>query len=177
MKAIVLHLLVFATWYLPSPPVSADAAVDERAMKVAYLYNFTLFAQWPSLSAADFQVCVLGSTPLDEELARLKGKPAQNGQPIVIRWIAPNTSLTGCQVLYVDEHNSRTLDALLQQLAAAPILTITDAAGFADRGIMIEMRRQGPRIVFDVNLAAARRVNLDFSSRLLKLASFVANRS
>ncbi|MNL86350.1 hypothetical protein D3C87_2150180 [compost metagenome] len=57
-----------------------------------------------------------------------------------------------------------------------PVLTITDATGFADRGIMIEMRRQGPRIVFDVNLAAARRVNLDFSSRLLKLASFVAGR-
>lgn len=42
---------------------------------------------------------------------------------------------------------------------------------------MIEMRRQGPRIVFDVNLAAARRVCLDFSDCLLKRASFVSNRS
>ncbi|UZD97781.1 YfiR family protein [Pseudomonas corrugata] len=177
MKAIVLHLLVLATWYLPCQPVLADAPVDERAMKVAYLYNFTLFAQWPSLPNADFQLCVLGATTLDEELTGLNGKRAQNGLPIAVRWITPNASLTGCQVLYVDEHNRRTLDSLLRQLAAAPVLTITDATGFADRGIMIEMRRQGSRVVFDVNLAAARRVNLDFSSRLLKLASFVANRS
>jgi hypothetical protein len=66
---------------------------------------------------------------------------------------------------------------LLQQLAATPVLTITDSTGLADRGIMIEMRRQGPRIVFDVNLAAARKANIDFSARLLKLASFVAYRS
>lgn len=176
MRAILL-LLMFATWYLPSLPSFADTAVDERVIKVAYLYNFTLFAQWPSLSDTDFQLCVLGATPLDEELTRLKGKLAQNGLPIAIRWIMPSASLTGCQVLYIDEHNRRTLDSLLQRLATMPVLTVTDASGFADRGIMIEMRRQGSRIVFDVNLGAARRVNIDFSARLLKLASFVADRS
>ncbi|WP_433861556.1 YfiR family protein [Pseudomonas thivervalensis] len=177
MKSVVLHLLVIAVLHLPSPPAWADAAVDERAMKAAYIYNFTLFAQWPSLPDADFQFCVLGSTPLDEELTRLEGKKAQNGLPISIRWVLPTESLLGCQVLYIDERHRRALDSLLHQLAESPVLTITDAAGFADRGIMIEMRRQGPRIVFDVNLAAARRVNLDFSARLLKLASFVAYRS
>ncbi|UVM70418.1 YfiR family protein [Pseudomonas alvandae] len=177
MRAIGLLLLVLAAWYVPIQPLLADTAVDERAMKVAYIYNFTLFAHWPSLSDVDFQLCILGNTPLDEELSRLKGKPAQNGLPIAIRWIMPNASFAGCQVLYIDEHNRRTLDALLQQLATAPVLTITDATGFSDRGIMIEMRRQGSRIVFDVNVAAARRVNLDFSSSFLKLASFVADRS
>ncbi|SDB11421.1 protein of unknown function [Pseudomonas sp. NFACC23-1] len=177
MKNLVLHLLISAVLYLPSQSLLADAAVDERAMKAAYLYNFTLFAQWPSLPDADFQFCVLGSTPLDEELTHLEGKKAQNGLPISIRWVLPNESFSGCQVLYIDERNRRTLDSLLHRLAASPVLTITDATGFADRGIMIEMRRQGPRIVFDVNLAAARRVNLDFSARLLKLASFVAYRS
>lgn len=177
MKAIVLHLCILATLYLPSQRAAADAAVDERAMKAAYLYNFTLFAQWPSLPDTDFQFCVLGSTSLDEELTRLEGKRAQNGKPITIRRIAPNGSLTGCLVVYIDEHSHRTFDSLLQQLAATPVLTITDSTGLADRGIMIEMRRQGPRIVFDVNLAAARKANIDFSARLLKLASFVAYRS
>ena len=146
-----------------------------RAMKAAYLYNFALFAQWPALPAGDFQLCVLGNTPLDAELERLQGKRVQN-LPIAMRRIMPGDSLDGCQLLYVDERNRRILDGLLERLAGSPVLTITDASGLADRGIMIEMRRQSQRIVFDVNLAAARRAHLDFSSRLLKLASFVANR-
>ena len=177
MKAYVLHLLALAALCLHGLAVQADEPVDERAMKAAYLYNFALFAQWPGLPSADFQLCVLGSTPLDAELARLEGKRVQNGLPIAMRWIRPGEPLSGCQVLYVDERNRRTLDSLLQQLAGAPVLTITDAPGFADRGIMIEMRRQKQRLVFDVNLTAARRARLDFSARLLKLASFVADRS
>lgn len=176
MKVAVLHLLILLALSLPQP-ARADAAVDERAMKAAYFYNFALFAQWPALPDANFQLCVLGTTPLDAELVRLEGKRVQNGLPIAMRWIMPGDPFTGCQVLYVDEHSRRTLDTLLQQLDAAPVLTITDAAGLGDRGVMIEMRRQDQRIVFDINLAAARRARLDFSARLLKLASFVANRS
>ena len=177
MKATALHLLILLALSLPGQDAQADAAVDERAMKAAYLYNFALFAQWPTLPDADFQLCVLGTTPLDAELGRLQGKPVQNGLPIAMRWIMPGDSLDGCQLLYVDEHNRKTLDSLIRRLGSLPVLTITDATGFADRGIMIEMRKQGQRIVFDVNLAAARRARLDFSARLLKLASFVAHRS
>ena len=176
MKAYVLRLLALATLCLPGLPAHANEPVDERAMKAAYLYNFALFAQWPNLPDADFQLCVLGTTPLDAELERLQGKRVQN-LPIAMRRIMPGDSLGGCQLLYVDERNRRTLDSLLERLAGSPVLTITDASGLADRGIMIEMRKQGQRIVFDVNLAAARRARLDFSARLLKLASFVADRS
>ena len=177
MKAYALLLLTLASLCLPGLPAHANEPVDERAMKAAYLYNFALFAQWPNLPDTDFQLCVLGDTPLDAELERLEGKPVQNGLPIAMRRIMPGDALSGCQLLYVDERNRRTLDALLQRLAGSPVLTITDASGLADRGIMIEMRKQGQRIVFDVNLAAARRARLDFSARLLKLASFVADRS
>ena len=176
MKAYSLLLLALASLCLPGLRAHANEPVDERAMKSAYLYNFALFAQWPNLPDTDFQLCVLGTTPLDAELGRLRGKPVQNGLPIAMRWITPGEPLEGCQLLYVDEHNRKTLDSLIRRLGSLPVLTITDATGFADRGIMIEMRKQGQRIVFDVNLAAARRARLDFSARLLKLASFVANR-
>ncbi|WP_204126553.1 YfiR family protein [Pseudomonas ogarae] len=177
MKIAARHLLVLVALYLSAQLVRADSGVDERAMKAAYLYNFALFAEWPTLPDVNFQLCVLGTTPLDDELAQLQGKRVQNGLPITMRRVLPDDPLTGCQVLYIDEHNRRFLDSLLRQLAATPVLTITDAAGFADQGVMIEMRRQGQRIVFDVNLIAARRARLGFSSRLLKLASFVADRS
>lgn len=115
------------------PDSAGHAAVDERAMKVAYLYHFTLFAQWPSLPVAGFQLCVLGRTALDEELDQLNGKRAQNGLHITVRWIMPNALPINCQVLFIDEHNRHTFDSLFQQLAAMPVLTITDASGFTVR--------------------------------------------
>ncbi|MBB6155475.1 hypothetical protein HDC30_002698 [Pseudomonas sp. JAI115] len=177
MKIAVRHVLVLVVLYLSTQGAMADSVVEERAMKAAYLYNFALFAEWPSLPDVNFRLCVLGITQLDDELAHLQGKRVQNGLPIDIRRVLSGDSLMGCQVLYIDEQNRRALGSLLGQLAATPVLTITDATGFADQGVMIEMRRQGQRIVFDVNLFAARQAHLGFSSRLLKLASFVADRS
>ena len=78
-----------------------------------------------------------------------------------------------CQLLYVEESQKKHFGAALARLNSHPVLTVTDAEGLADRGAMIEIRRQGSRLAFDVNLSAARQVKLDFSARLLKLASVV----
>ena len=63
---------------------------------------------------------------------------------------------------------------VLDRLGAAPVLTITDGDGLADKGMMIEIHKRDARLGFEVNLRPARRANLSFSARMLKLASFVA---
>ena len=158
------------------PAAAERAPVDERAMKAAYLYNFAVFTQWPKLSSTAFQFCVLGVSAVDEELRRLQGRPVQNGLPLVVRNVVPGDDLEPCQLLYVDESQRRQFAATLGRLNGYPVLTVTDAEGLAEQGAMIEVRRQGNRLAFDVNLPAARRVKLDFSARLLKLASYVATK-
>lgn len=157
-------------------PAVERAPVDERAMKAAYLYNFAVFTQWPKLSSAAFQFCVLGVSAVDEELRRLQGRPVQNGLPLVVRNVVPGDDLEPCQLLYVDESQRRQFAAALGRLNGYPVLTVTDAEGLVEQGAMIEVRRQGNRLAFDVNLTAARKVKLDFSARLLKLASYVASK-
>lgn len=160
------------------PPSSSERApVDERAMKAAYLYNFAVFTQWPKLSAQSFQFCVLGTSAVGDELRRLQGRPVQEGLPLVVRNVMPGDDLEPCQLLYVDEGQRRLFPAALNRLNGYPVLTVSDAEGLVEQGVMIEVRRQGGRLAFDVNLPAARRVKLDFSARLLKLASFVVNKS
>ena len=178
------------TWWWPGQSVHAQivasaaqvpapverAPVDERAMKAAYLYNFALFTQWPKLSASVFQFCVLGVSALDDELRRLQGRPVQNGLPLVVRNVVPGDDLEPCQLLYLDENQRRQFASTLGRLSGYPVLTVTDAEGLVEQGAMIEVRRQDNRLAFDVNLSAARRVRLDFSARLLKLASYVASK-
>ena len=162
---------------VPSAKPAERAPVDERAMKAAYLYNFALFTQWPKLTAQVFQFCVLGVSAVDDELRRLQGRPVQSGLPLGVRNVLPGSDLESCQLLYVEESQKKHFGAALARLNSHPVLTVTDAEGLAERGAMIEIRRQGSRLAFDVNLSAAKQVKLDFSARLLKLASAVIGNS
>lgn len=152
----------------------AAAQVDERALKAAYLFNFIQFTQWPVPPDEPFRLCVLGQTPLDEQLARLEGKPVLGGLHVSVRHVGPRDAFGGCHALYIDDSQRAQAEDVLDRLGAAPVLTITDGDGLADKGMMIEIHKRDARLGFEVNLRPARRANLSFSARMLKLASFVA---
>lgn len=153
---------------------SASAQVDERALKAAYLFNFIQFTRWPAPPDDPFGLCVLGSTPMDDALAALEGKHVQTGQRLTVRHIGTRDAFSGCHALYLDETQRPAIDLVLSRLAGTSILTVTDGEGLADKGMMIEIHRRDAKLVFEVNLRLARAANLTFSSRMLKLASFVA---
>jgi hypothetical protein len=155
-------------------PLAAQTQVDERALKAAYLFNFIQFTQWPVPPDEPFRLCVLGRTQMDEHLARLEGKQVLGGLHIAVRHLGPREPFTGCHALYLDDSLRGQVDEVLGRLAGAPVLTITDGDGLADRGMMIEIHKREARLGFEVNLKVARRANLAFSARMLKLASYVA---
>jgi hypothetical protein len=165
--------LLLGAW-LATLAAPAAAQVDERALKAAYLFNFIQFTQWPVPPEEPFRLCVLGRTPLDEHLARLEGKPVLTGLHISVRHVGARESMAGCHALYIDDSQRGQVDEVLARLGGAPVLTITDGDGLADRGLMIEINKSDARLGFEVNLKVARRVNINFSARMLKLASYVA---
>jgi len=169
----VAVFLAAATLWLPAGQPSA-AQVDERAMKAAFLYNFIQFTQWPAAATGPFTLCVLGSTPMDQALDGLAGKPVLGSQTITVRHVQMQDELQSCRALFLPEDHASQADLLVNRLGNAPVLTVTDADGLADRGVMIELRRRDRRFVFDVNLNAAKKAALTFSSRMLSLASFVS---
>ncbi len=171
-------LIAFLLTGFAGAPAFADSALeDEAALKAAYVYNFILFAHWPYLPGDAIHLCVLARGGVEAELLRLDGREVQGGRSLMVRSVKPGEPFAGCQVLFLDEGNRRVLDTLLYRLIDLPVLTVADGAGFVDKGVMIEMRRVEQRVVFDVNLTAARRVSLDFSPRMLRLAKFVAYRN
>lgn len=164
--------LLAAALLLHAPPARAQA--DERALKAAYLFNFIQFTQWPVPPDEPFRLCVIGRTQMDEHLAKLEGKQVLGGLHIAVRHLAPRESFTGCHALYLDDSQRGQVDEVLGRLAGAPVLTITDGDGLADKGMMIEIHKREARLGFEVNLKVAKRANLAFSARMLKLATYVA---
>lgn len=149
--------------------------MSEYELKAAYLYNFALFTTWPvdrmTEDGAAMVFCVLGQPSLAASLAALQTRKIRD-RPIVVRQIVAPEEGRACHVLYLDaEHEA--LPKVLAVVRAAGTLTVTDAPPPLRRETVINMALEGNRLVFDVNLASARREGLTLSSKLLKLARSV----
>lgn len=153
----------------------AQTSAPEAALKVAFVYNFTKFTEWPATvlpkTAAPLNVCALGRDPLGTAWNALEGKSAQ-GHPIAVRRAERVEDTRGCHLVFVAVE-ARAWPEVLKSLQAASILSVGDTEGFARAGGAIELNPIGNRMQFDVNLEATQRAGLKISSQVLKLARTV----
>ncbi|WP_350114425.1 YfiR family protein [Nitrosomonas sp.] len=81
--------------------------------------------------------------------------------------------LAGCQVILFSKSVSGSLSSLLINLPNQSILTLADSPNAISHVTMINMNLVNEKIVFEINLASARKSGLDISSKLLQLATKV----
>lgn len=142
--------------------------VTEAELKAAFIYSFAKFTEWPDASD-EIRLCLLDEHALNSAAEALDGKPL-GGRRLKVRRLTSTQEATGCQILFLSESQRDNLPRLIKLLQGVPTLTVTDAEGLAEQGVMIELSRQDDRIVFEVNITAARRARLDISAKLLRLA-------
>jgi len=172
-----------ALFFSPVGRTSVGAATPapqaaEHEVKAAFLYHFAHLVDWPEpAGAADpLVVGVVGRDPFGPALDQLKGKAVRT-RPIEIRRFATPAELDPrlVHILFV----GGDADAIARALGAvggAPVLTVGEAEGFAQRGGMIGFRvTPEGRVGFDINLKRAERAGLRLRSQLLKLARIVGD--
>ncbi len=150
------------------------AALDEARLKVALIYNFSQFIEWPSSAFgapdAPFQICVLGADPFGASLLAVQKRQHQ-GRPIQVTHPATVEEARHCHVLYIDNPRATPLGRdLAKALGEASVLTVSSAAGSADEGIAIGFVRQADKIRWTMNLNAVRRAQLKVSAKLIEIA-------
>jgi YfiR/HmsC-like len=150
-----------------------SSPVDELTVKAAFVYNFILFTQWPSALPDTVRLCLLGHSAMEGPLRLLNGRPLAGKSTLAALNVRPGDPLDDCHAVYIDDSQRQHARSTLARLRGLPVLTVTDAEGLAEQGVMIEITRQGPRLGFEVNLGPSTRARLQFSSRMLKLASHV----
>ena len=154
---------------------SAAAAepVHENDLKAAFVFNFAVFTAWPdeALSVgAPLSLCAGAANPMLAALSQLSDKLV-NGHRVAVR--AADAALRGCHVLVLDHHDRSRWPQIKRELAGANVLTVTDDRSISDDGAVIGLSVEDQRIVFDVDIAAARGARLNLSSKLLRLARSV----
>jgi hypothetical protein len=172
-------LLLFA---LLSPAVSgADGEELLPALKVAYVYNFTRFVEWPGAAADQpFVICVAGDRAMETHLRVLErdGKRV-DGRPVAIRVFERPDGLESCGILFVGAAAAEWLDAIVRSTAGRPILLVGDTPGYAGRGVAIELFRKpdifgkSERLRFRIDPAALKDRGLTVSAQLYDVAEVV----
>jgi hypothetical protein len=176
-----LALAAAASLALPpvSMPVSAQAArSNESELKAAFLYNFIKFTEWPAEQMANksapFVIGVLGRDPLGAALDKTIEGESFHQKPIVIRRFARlDESALQSHALFISASEESHLPMILKLLDGQAILTVSDIENFAQRGGGIQLKKESNKIVFEINIEAARRAGLAIHAQLLKLAKVV----
>jgi YfiR/HmsC-like len=170
-SALRFLLMVFVFAGTGTQPCRAE--LSELQVKSAYVFNFIKFVEWPdkAIKTGDkLRLCVIGNDELFASLSSLGGRRVGQYELQVVH-IDSNPAWNACNVLYIGEHEQRRLVPIIKSLGAAPVLTISDIPGFAERGGGIGLLNRNDRMLFEVNLSSTRQAGLRLSSQMLNLAA------
>src|SRR5687768_8262554 len=143
-------LAVFAPHSVPAAPRS-DAAV-----KAAFLTKFPAYVAWPAAArprpGAPLQICIIGADPFGSLIDKAALGQRVNGHKLMVRRLDGLGQAGGCQVVFAE----RSSAALLQGLQGKPMLTVTDARGGGQSGMIHFVSHHG-RVRFNIDEAQAAR--------------------
>ncbi len=183
----------------PGTADGAGLRVRDVEIKAAYLYNFLLFAEWPEgaragESARGFGpyaasgvhrvvseqagsqtvIGIVGEDPFGDSFAEVEGKydEALGSKLVIVRFgsYREGMTLTRCHLLFVTASERRNLPSILRAVEGRPVLTVGEAAGFLEKGGMINLLVKRQKLRWEINYAAANEARIQLNSQLLRNA-------
>lgn len=145
---------------------------SEPQLEAAYLVNFLKYVEWPASQRSSSTICLFGRDTLGPFLSSHQGRVI-GGKELRIRRVSSPDDMTSCQLVYIPDVEEARIGAVLRWTSGMPILTASNADGFARSGGGIELLRNGGRVHFIVNADILSRHGLAPSSQMMRLANRV----
>jgi hypothetical protein len=162
---------------LPGTQALAQTRVQDYQVKAVYLFNFTQFVEWPSATFADAQkpivIGVLGDDPFGDYLDQTVRGESAGKRPLVVRRYRRVEDVEACQVLFISQSETRSMQPIIDRLKDRSILTVSDAEEFIQRGGIVRFVMQGDHVRLRINAEAAKAAGLIISSKLLRAAQSI----
>jgi len=173
MATLSLNLIIGGALGLPAGARGQEAVPSEYQMKAAFLYNFAKYVDWPASALpehAPLVIGVFGEDPFGGALDEILRDKVINGHALMARRFALLREVTNCQVLFISSSEKKHWPEILKALQGSSVLTVSENWDqFPQAGGMIYFFMEERRVCFDINDTAARRANLNISSKLIQL--------
>jgi len=158
-----------------------DAVFTESHIKALFLVKFARYVEWPAntYSATNLPITigVLGRDDFGDDLPKAIAGQTVNGRGFVIKHLAADDELGGCQILFISDSEASHMDKILARAGALPILTVGEDKPFAQNNGIIDFLHKGDNIRLEINLTTANQAGLKISSRLLSVADVVKGKT
>jgi hypothetical protein len=174
----VSFFIVACCFFLnPLNAVSVNEESLEYPLKLAFLYNFTKFIEWPSDSfhdpGASLAICIIGNDPFNPDLEAELRTRTVGSHPVEIKTLRSNDPLGICHMVFVPVTEKSQVARIVSGLKGSSTLTVGEIEGFAVQGGIINLTIEENKLHFEVNPLAAERAGLKISSKLLSMARIV----
>jgi len=163
---------------------SAAASAKEAQVKIAFLFNFIKFTQWPDLRSPTVShkanMCILGDNPFGDMLHLLEHASSPEFTLEVNVNVRP-AFIPQCHVLFVAAADPEELHSILAIAKKNAVLTVSELPGFARDGGIVEMVKveqsvglfSKNKINLRINLRGAEEEGLHLDAQMLEIAAEV----
>jgi hypothetical protein len=168
--ALLGAALVSLLFGAPAPALGQERPqLAESDVKAALIFSFLRYTTWPTAGDGPRTVCIWNRDTLEGRLTPITRRTVGQ-RTIALRVVSHSRDLVSCSLLYIGADESRTWPLIEANLEGREIMTVSDAAGFARHGGMIEIYAANSRIGIRINRTAIAGAGLFVEDRLLQLA-------
>jgi hypothetical protein len=139
------------------------------------MYSFTKYVIWPeAYNQADFEILVLGDTPMLEELkAMAQAKKVNGTRTIKVTKINSPSEIKKCNILFVPASHSAQLTDIIAKVNSQSILIVTEEQGLGTKGSNINFITKDGKLAFEINQTSVNKQNLKISNELSRMAILI----
>jgi hypothetical protein len=173
---------VIACWLSCSAPQASSWNGEgvEYPVKLAFLYNFTKFIEWPPDSyrgpGSRLAICIVGRDPFSQDIEGDLRTRIVGSHPVEVLSLKPTDTLSACHMVFIPATENGQAGKIVRDLNGSSTLTVGESEGFAALGGIINLTVEENQVHFEVNQHAAQRARLKISSKLLSLAKIVTDK-
>jgi hypothetical protein len=143
-------------------------------MHTVFIFSFTRYIQWPdAYNAGDFEIVVLGDSPIVEELRSMAQVKKVGERNIKITKINSPAEIKKCNILFIPTEKSAQIADVLGKIASQSILVITETPGLGAKGSNVNFVTKDGKLAFELNQGAATKQGLKISNELSRLAILI----
>lgn len=153
----------------------------EHQLKVAFLYSFTKFIEWPAASLGDarapFVIGVMAQAPFVAEVERAMQDHKIKDREILVKTVHTAEEFVASHLVFVAASEDARFQEMQPVIGTRPVLSVGESPAFAQMGGTINFVVDNDRVRFEINMESAARAELRVSSQLQKLATVVRGKS
>jgi hypothetical protein len=156
-----------------------EPLLTQYQVEAIFLFNFAKYVDWPAAAfpnaTAPITIGVVGIDLFGDNLQHIIEGKTINGRSFIIKHLASDSDLGGCQILFISDSEASRMGEILDRAGTLPILTVGEDEEFAQNNGIINFVLKDGKVRLEIDLIAAKKNGLTISSRLLAVADVVKN--